>query len=79
MIAAVYNTVGIIGDVFIIGAYFLLQLGKINAKQLPYLLLNLFGASFIIFSLIFEWNLAAFVIETAWVLISIYGVWFAFR
>ena len=75
MIAVIYDTVGITGDIFIIGAYFLLQLGKVSAKNLLYLLLNLFGALFIIFSLIFEWNLAAFTIETAWVLISIYGLW----
>lgn len=75
MITAVYDIVGIMGDVFIILAYFLLQLGKLCAKSLPYLLLNLCGALCIIFSLIFEWNLAAFIIETVWVLISIYGLY----
>lgn len=78
MITVIYNTIGIAGDVFIISAYFLLQLGKVNAKGLPYLFLNLFGALFIVFSLIFAWNLAAFIVETTWVLISIYGIWKVF-
>lgn len=79
MIAAIYNTVGIAGDILIIGAYFLLQLEKVSATKLPYLLLNLFGTLFIIFSLIFVWNLAAFIAEIAWMLISIFGIWKAFR
>jgi len=79
MIAAIYNTTGIIGDILIIGAYFLLQIGKVSAKGLLYLSLNLFGALFVVFSLIFAWNLAAFIVETTWVLISIYGIWKAFR
>ncbi|MGD9107867.1 MAG: hypothetical protein PVI75_01690 [Gammaproteobacteria bacterium] len=75
MIAAIYDTVGIIGDILIIGAYFLLQLGKVSAKGFPYLFLNLLGALFLLFSLIFAWNLAAFIIEISWALISIYGIW----
>ncbi|MGD9152809.1 MAG: hypothetical protein PVG30_04015 [Gammaproteobacteria bacterium] len=79
MIAAIYDTVGIVGDILIISAYFLLQLGKVSGKSLPYLFLNLLGALFLLFSLIFAWNLAAFTIEIAWMLISIYGIWSTFR
>lgn len=72
------DIVGCVGGIFILVAYFLLQLGKLKAHALAYSLLNLFGAIFILFSLIDSWNLAAFAVEFAWMLISIFGIYESF-
>lgn len=74
MLVFIYNTIGILGDFLILTAYFLLQLRKLNAESISYLLLNLLGALFILFSLFFAWNLPAAIIEGAWALISFYGL-----
>jgi hypothetical protein len=71
----IINTIGIIGVIFCILAFFLTQAQKISANDLTFILLNLFGAIMIMFSLFFFFNLASFVIEVAWVLISLYGLW----
>jgi hypothetical protein len=69
-----FDVIGIIGVVLILTAYFLLEQEILTPHQLVYLFLNLFGALFIIVSLIHAWNLSAFVVEAAWALISIYGI-----
>ena len=69
-----HNTVGFIGSALIILAYLLLQTGKLSNEQLAYSILNLAGASCVIFSLFFEFNGAAFTLEIFWVLISIIGI-----
>jgi predicted membrane-bound spermidine synthase len=69
-----YDFVGSIGVGIIIFTYILLQLGKIRSEQLGYSLLNAVGASLIIFSLYFNFNFSAFVVEFFWVLISLYGI-----
>lgn len=69
-----YDLVGTIGVGIIILTYILLQTEKIRSEQLSYSLLNAIGASLIIFSLVFNFNFSAFVVEFFWVLISIYGI-----
>lgn len=68
------NEVGIIGVILVLVAYFLLQWGKLLPSGFTYSLLNLIGAVGILYSLFFEWNLSAFIIETVWILISLYGI-----
>lgn len=68
-----YEYVGSIGVGIIIVTYILLQIGKIHSENLAYSLLNALGASLIIVSLIFNFNFSAFVVESFWVLISLYG------
>jgi len=70
----VFNFIGIIGVVLILVAFFFLQLGKISSQKFLYPFLNMLGAIGILISLIYEWNPSAFLIESAWVLISIYGL-----
>ena len=69
-----YDFVGSIGVGVIILTYILLQLGKIRSEQIVYSLLNALGASLIIFSLFYNFNFSAFIVEFFWVLISIYGI-----
>ena len=66
--------IGAIGVFLCLLAYFLLQCGKISPSGFGFSLYNLFGAAMILFSLFYDWNLAAALIEGAWVLISLFGV-----
>lgn len=68
------NIIGIVGVSMVVFAYFMTQIQKWIATELRYLLCNLFGSILIVFSLVFHWNLSSFVIETFWILISIYGL-----
>lgn len=68
------DIIGNIGVVCFLLAYFLLQKGMIVHTQLSYLGLNLAGSLLLIFSLLINWNLSAFLLEAAWALISIYGI-----
>ena len=69
-----YDWVGSAGVVTIILTYILLQLERIKSESLSYSVLNGIGASLIVFSLLYSFNFAAFVVEALWVLISIYGI-----
>jgi hypothetical protein len=70
-----YDWVGVAGTLMIIGAFFLLQAGKMSGTALSYQLLNLFGAAGVLVSLLGSFNLAVFLLEGAWVAISAYGIW----
>ena len=59
----------------IIVAYLLLQLNKLPSSSPRYSLLNAAGALLIIVSLIFAFNLSAFIVEAFWFLISLLGLW----
>ena len=69
------DIIGMTGTALVVLAYYLLQLEKIDPKGLAYNLLNLFGASFLLFSLVFTFNLASFVIELFWIGASLIGLW----
>ena len=69
-----YDFLGNVGVVMMLVAFFLLQAQKMGAHDLSYLLLNGVGAMLVLISLYFAFNLSAFVIETAWVGISVYGM-----
>ena len=70
-----FDLAGFIGVVLIIVAYLLLQLEKLPSSSPRYSLLNAAGALLIILSLIFAFNLAAFIVEAFWFLISLVGLW----
>ena len=70
-----YDWVGVAGTLMVIGAFFLLQAGKLSGTALSYQLLNLFGAAGVLVSLLGSFNLAVFLLEGAWVAISAYGIW----
>jgi hypothetical protein len=69
-----FDLAGFIGVLLIIVAYLLLQLGKLPSSSMSYSLLNAAGALLIIVSLIFKFNLSAFIVETFWFLISLFGL-----
>ena len=74
-----HDWVGLIGVVVVLSAFFLLQAGKLHGNSFVYQLLNALGAAAVVLSLLFNFNLSAFVVETCWVAISIYGMWRGFK
>ena len=74
MTYAWYDMVGTIGVGIIILAYILLQIGRLRSEQLLYSLLNACGASLILISLYYSFNLPSFIVEFFWLLISLFGI-----
>ena len=68
------DLIGGIGVAILMVTFLLLQIGRIESNTLIYSLLNALGASLITISLLFDFNLAAFVMEIFWILISLVGV-----
>lgn len=71
----IVDIIGVIGVIIIVFTYFLLQIDKVNPKGFWFSFLNAFGSLMILYSLLYNWNLASFLIEFFWILISLYGVW----
>ena len=69
-----YDIVGLAGTLGILIAFFLLQAGRLSGTSLRYQLLNLFGASGVLVSLWGTFNLSVFLLELAWVGVSLYGI-----
>ena len=74
-----YDWVGLLGTVMILGGFALLQAGKLSGTGLVYQLLNLFGAAGILVSLMGKFNLAVFLLEAAWMAVSLYGIVRSFK
>ncbi len=71
--------IGLIGVFIILVTYGLLTLEKINPKGWRYSASNGLGAGLILISLFYSFNLASFLIEIAWLAISGFGLWKAWR
>lgn len=67
--------VGLLGVILTLVAYILLQTAKMDADHLGYGILNSLGSVLILWSLCFDWNLAAFIMESLWLVFSLYGLW----
>ena len=65
---------GFVGVLLVVIAYLLLQLEKLPSSSLSFSLLNGAGSLLIILSLLFKFNLPAFLIEVFWFLISLLGL-----
>ncbi len=68
------DLVGFIGVAFLLSSYAALQFGRISADAPLYSILNALAALMILFSLIFSFNAASFVIELFWLIISLVGL-----
>lgn len=69
-----FDLIGMTGVMTIVIAYLLLQLDRLSGATVAYSALNAGGALLIIVSLIVNFNLAAFVVELFWFLISLLGI-----
>jgi len=70
-----FDLAGFMGVLLIVIAYLLLQLDKLPSSSPRYSLLNAAGALLIMVSLVFKFNLSAFIVEAFWFLISVLGLW----
>jgi len=73
------DAVGMIGVILILIAYYLLSVNRMSAMSMSYQWLNFWGAWLILYSLFFHWNLSSVVIEAAWILISMLGMYKVWR
>ncbi|GLQ20807.1 hypothetical protein ACFFUB_01970 [Algimonas porphyrae] len=73
------DLIGLSGVALILTAYFALQTERVRSEDWRFSGINGLGALLILVSLYFTFNLASFVIEIFWLLISGYGLWKAWR
>lgn len=62
---------GILGSIMVVGAYWGVSNGRLEAKRAPYHLVNLTGAGLLLFSLWFRPNPGSILIEILWAGIAI--------
>lgn len=69
-----YDLLGLTGAALFLAAFGGVQFEKLDPHRPPALLMNLAGAVLILISLVHDFNLAAFVLESVWGMISVYGL-----
>lgn len=68
------DLLGLGGSIMIAATYFANLQGMVKTESWLYSVLNFVGASLILVSLYWAWNLPAAVMEGFWALISVYGL-----
>lgn len=71
---SVSDALGLIGALFYLAAFAGLQLGRLDPREPPALLMNLAGAVLVTISLLSAFNLAAIVLQLAWGGMAVYGL-----
>ena len=71
---SLFDAAGVAGVVMILVAYAGATSGKLDPKRPQALLLNLIGAGLILLSLIYDFNLSAFLMEAAWAAVAAVGL-----
>ena len=79
MIDILFDVIGMTGTALVVGAFFMLQLGKAEPTGIVYNLINLSGAILLLISLCYNFNLASFVIELFWIAASLIGLYKYFK
>jgi hypothetical protein len=72
------DVIGLCGSVLFIGAFLYANISPVMNKIL-FNLLNMIGAMLLLISLSVHFNLAAFALEAAWMMIAIFGLVSALR
>lgn len=70
---------GIFGAALFIISYFFVQRDKEFAKTLSYSLMNLSGATLMLVSVGYDWNMGAVINNSFWIVLSAYGLWDFYR
>lgn len=65
---------GVAGVVLILAAYAGATTGRLDPERATALILNLVGASLILLSLAYDFNLSAVLMEGAWALVALIGL-----
>ena len=69
-----HDVIGNMGVALILVSYLLVQIGRASATGVRYIVANALGALLILYSLWYDFNLSAFIIEIAWLVISLVGL-----
>ncbi len=70
-----FDWAGYLGVALVLFAFLLLQAHKLHGNGLVYQLMNGLGALGVVLSLLFgNFNSAAFVMELAWIAVSVFGI-----
>ena len=69
-----HDLVGNLGVLIILACYLLVQIERMSILKPVYSILNAVGAALILVSLLQNFNLSSFVIEIAWLFISVLGL-----
>lgn len=72
--ASASDVVGTIGVILVLVAYYLLQAKRIESSSISYLNMNIIGSILILYSLFFNWNTPAFLVEVIWLVISLWAM-----
>ena len=67
------DAVGLLGVALYVGAYGGLQLGLLGLADVRYTVLNAVGGLAVIYSLVWSFNLAAFVTQVLWLVFTVVG------
>lgn len=68
------DALGLLGVLLVLIAYAGGALGRLDPTKPPALMLNIVGALLILVSLAYDFNLSAFVMESAWALVGVIGL-----
>lgn len=71
---SIIDILGVVGVALMVFAYAGAQIGRLDPREAPALLMNLIGAGLILSSLVFRFNLAAFLMEAVWALVALFGL-----
>ena len=76
-----FDFVGFAGVLLVLLAYLALQTERLSGNGMVYSVLNLFGAAGILVPVVYadQMNWSVLFIEVAWIAISLYGMWHAFK
>ncbi len=73
------DLIGIMGASLFILSYFLLQRDKAFARTVTYSAMNLLAACIMLVSVYYDWNSGALVNNLFWMVLSLYGVYSAYK
>lgn len=68
------DTIGMLGVVLYAASYFLLATRRLSGESIWYYTLNLTAAGFVLMSLVANFHLASAMIQTLWILVSLFGI-----
>ncbi len=69
-----FGLIGVAGFLLYMLSYALLQLGRISGHGYSYTVLNMLAATFVLISLLHQFNLASALIQISWIIISLIGI-----
>jgi hypothetical protein len=68
------DAAGMVGVVLMLAAYIGAQTRRLDPTEAPSLVMNLVGPALVILSLLYRFNLPAFLTETAWAAAAMFGL-----